>query len=85
MANGIRRISVGRRSKMLHIEGPGCIINITPGLEDRAGRPVVHIEVIADEAGINGEQWRIDTGADHGCVKALGFRVVMTNEGKTGT
>jgi hypothetical protein len=44
----MRRINLTRKSKPLHVEAPGCIVNITPGLTDQQGRPVVHISVGAD-------------------------------------
>lgn len=43
-----RTVSLGRHSKRLHIEAPGCIINVYPDLTDSDGRPVVRVEILAD-------------------------------------
>lgn len=37
------------KDKLLHIEAPGCIINIQVGLRDSAGRPVTSIQIKCDE------------------------------------
>lgn len=42
------RISARSRDKLLHIEGPGFLVNIQIGLTDQEGRPVSNISVIAD-------------------------------------
>jgi hypothetical protein len=36
------------RDKLLHIEAPGCIINIRVGLKDRTDRAVTSISISAD-------------------------------------
>lgn len=46
----MKRIAINERSreKLLHIEAPGCIINIRVGLADRNGRRVTHVSVVTD-------------------------------------
>lgn len=58
-----RNISISRtsRHKTLHVEAPGCIINITVGLSDDDGREVTRIAVSADGDRYAGDpQWWID-------------------------
>lgn len=43
----MKRLSLSARSRMLHIEAPGCIINIEAGLADAAGRNVTRVDVSA--------------------------------------
>lgn len=61
----MRSISIGRRSaRVLHVEAPGCVVNIHHGLLDSNGQPVTAISIQADcFAGetpwlINGESGR---------------------------
>jgi len=59
----VRTISLTRRSKKqpLHIEAPGCIINITTGLSDADGNAVTHISISASGDRYSGEPaWWID-------------------------
>ena len=42
----------------LHIEAPGCIINITPRMTNTEGQPVTSIEVIPDRDRF-GEKWEM--------------------------
>jgi len=43
-----------------HIEVPGCIVNITTGLQDRLGRPVTRVEIVCDGDRCHGERrWRL--------------------------
>jgi len=51
MARDMRRIewSGKRGSNLLHIEAPGCIVNIHKGLTDTQGREVTRVEVICDQ------------------------------------
>lgn len=43
-----KRINVTSRSQPLHIEAPGCIVNITHGLRDSDGREVTSVEILCD-------------------------------------
>jgi hypothetical protein len=64
------------RDKLLHVELPGCIVNIEIGLCDRDGRQVSRVEVLADGDRYAGDpEWWIDgkSGKGH-----LGARVVCT-------
>ena len=55
---GTRRGKVFRGT--LHIEAPGCVVNINTGLQDMLGRDVTAISIGADE--YHGEPaWRIPT------------------------
>jgi hypothetical protein len=42
------RLSERSREKSLHIEAPGCIINVQIGLHDSEGRRVTRVDVNAD-------------------------------------
>ncbi len=46
----MKTITINERSrdKLLHIEAPGCIINIHVGLTDSEGRAVTRIDVKSD-------------------------------------
>lgn len=71
-----KTVNLSRRSPMLHIEAPGCIINIYPDLTDRDGRPVVRVEVLADGDRYAGDpQWWIEGEAGTG---SIGCRVIQT-------
>ena len=56
MSGPMRRITASRKS--LHIEAPGCIVNIRLGLRDLSGRRVTSIEIIPDQQ--IGEEWTLD-------------------------
>jgi hypothetical protein len=74
----MRTVSLTRRSKPLHIEAPGCIVNIVPGLTDAEGRRVVSVEIRADGKRYAGEiPWWIDgkSGEDY-----LRLRVVADDK-----
>lgn len=61
-----RHISVGepRTSKNVHIEAPGCVVNIRTGLVDTEGRAITVISVRADH-GIAGEtDWELPDCSD---------------------
>jgi len=66
----MKRINMNRKSRMLHIEGPGFIVNIDSTLTDSQGRTVCHIDVSADgsryagnpEWWINGEKGNAGLG-----------------------
>lgn len=65
----IKRITVSKRSQheILHIEAPGCMVNIQHGLHDAEGREVTRVEVIADGARYSSESpWWVEgkPGAD---------------------
>lgn len=63
-----------RRASTLHIEAPGCIVNITTTLTDTEGRKVTAIEIIADR--YKGEEWHMP---DFNQTQAMSVRV---REGK---
>lgn len=47
----MKTVVLSRRSKdkLLHIEAPGCIINIQTGLHDRAGNAITSVQIKCDE------------------------------------
>lgn len=55
----MRSIQLSNRSRdpMLHIEAPGCIVNIRSGLRTDDGRPVTSVQVIPD--GYVGDSWSV--------------------------
>lgn len=64
-----------KRLNVLHIETPGCIVNIRAPLADRDGNPVTSIEVLADDYA--GETpWRLP---DFGHTRAVNVRVVQAD------
>lgn len=72
----MKTVTISNRSqyKTLHIEAPGCIVNIMVGLSDHDGREVTNISVTTSQYA--GEQpWFIDGG---GVLKAqhFGLRVI---------
>lgn len=76
MTKDMRTITISERSrcKWLHIEAPGCIINITIGLHDSDGRPVTNVSVAADGYRYAGEPaWWVD--AEPGATDRV-FRIV---------
>ncbi len=70
-----RRIAMGR--KALHIEAPGCIVNIEM-LHDAEGCPVTRVDVSADGDRYAGgpEWWCADAGQPLG-PRGIGVRVVQ--------
>jgi len=72
----VKRISIKNAT---HIEAPGCIVNITPGLSGAGGRQVTSIEIICDQYA--GEQhWYLpDINADRP-PRATNIRVVQETE-----
>lgn len=75
----MKSISVSKRSKfrLLHIEAPGCIVNIHFGLTDRDGREVTNISISADQyAGEPKWQAIADTRDTSDPGKGIGVRVV---------
>lgn len=61
MQRPMRSISLTRKPGLLHIEAPGCIINIDPDLTDSEGRSVVNVSVQADGNRYAGEpEWWLD-------------------------
>lgn len=74
-----KRMSLTRRD-FLHVEAPGCIINIRCDLADRDGRPVVSVEVLADGDRYAGDpQWWIDGKAGDNSARSCSLRVVRTD------
>lgn len=72
----MKTIVISERSKFrtLHVEAPGCIVNIHFGLHDREGRSVTNISITPDQ--YSGEQqWTTHTieRTTSGC----GVRVVQ--------
>ncbi len=53
------RVSKQDRGKLVHLEAPGCIVNVRVGLQDSEGREVTAIEIIPDGTRFAGETWRI--------------------------
>lgn len=50
MAKDFRTIRIGPRSaRVLHIEAPGCIVNIRHGLRNTAGREIISVTVLCDQ------------------------------------
>lgn len=47
--------------KVLHIELPGCIVNITVNLTNEKDQQVTHIEVLPDQ--YVGEEWHLAANA----------------------
>ena len=70
--NQTRTIRFGNRShaKTLHIEAPGCIINISRDLHSNEGEDVTHVEIMPHI----GERWTLD--APRASAKGLGVRVI---------
>jgi hypothetical protein len=63
------------RDKLLHIEAPGCIINIHVGLTDNTGRSVTAISINADGDRYSGDPaWWIDGEKGNA---GVGVRVVQ--------
>ena len=57
----MKRISLTDKSPLLHVEAPGCVIHIQPGLRDAEGRAVVRIDVTTDGDRVAGEvPWWLD-------------------------
>ena len=71
-----RVIQMGRRSKDLHIEAPGVIVNICQ-LTDAEGRRVTRVDVNADGDRYRAESewWCVDAGATLG-PRGIGVRIV---------
>lgn len=73
----MRTIRLTRRSKLLHIEAPGCIINIQTNLTDREGHAVVSVSILADgKRYADNSQWWIEGEADN---RHQGCRIVQTD------
>lgn len=65
------------RDKLLHIEAPGCIVNIQAGLHDAAGREVTHVEISASGDRYAGDpQWWIEGESGY---RGIGARIIQTN------
>lgn len=73
----MKTVRLTRRSKILHVEAPGCIINISPYLDDKEGRPVVHISIAADGDRYKGDpQWWVNGEAG---AAGYALRIIQTN------
>ena len=72
-----RNISLSRKSSLLHVEAPGCIVNIHPGLTDTDGRAVVRVSIEADGDRYSGDpQWWVEGVAG---ARGHGVRVIQTD------
>jgi len=58
-----------RMGQPLHIEAPGCIINIYAGLETN-GQPVTVIQVHCDGYGL-GDTWRLEDGKNFASLRVI--------------
>jgi hypothetical protein len=76
---GLKSIHVPKGYKGLHIELPGCIVNIQVGLHDRDWQEVVRIDVLAIGERFAGEQpWFAEGSVDW---NGAGIRVVKEMPG----
>ena len=64
-----------RGARKLHIEAPGCIVNITKNLHDREGRQVTRVDVRADQYAGDTPWVLPETGSGD----FIGVRVVENN------
>lgn len=57
----MKTITIGKRNRFrtLHVEAPGCIVNIHFGLTNEAGHAVTNISVTADDY-VGGPSWYIE-------------------------
>jgi hypothetical protein len=70
-------IHLGRKSNMLRVEAPGCIVNISARLTDSEGRQVVRVEVsAAGDRYIGDPQWWLEGEAGNW---GRALRVVQTD------
>ena len=60
-------ISVSRRNGYMHLEAPGCIVNIYPHLRNVKGQEVTTVAISSDE------DWETP---DHGDGRGVSVRVV---------
>lgn len=58
----MRTIRLSRRTQALHVEAPGCIVNIETTYTDPEGRPFVRVEAMADRDRYSGEEWWLTRG-----------------------
>lgn len=71
-----RNVSLTKKSGLLHIEAPGCIVNIKCGLTDWDGREVVNVSISANGNRYSGDpEWWIN--GEHGN-SGVAVRVVCT-------
>lgn len=76
----MRSIRLTEKSKLLHIEAPGCIVNINPGLTDSEGRKICRVDVNADGDRYAGDpQWWLEGEAGN---RGMGLRVIQTDTPK---
>jgi hypothetical protein len=64
------RVTKRSRHEVLHIEAPGCVVNIRHGLKDVDGHEVTSIQVIADQ--YTDDEWHLP---DHEGLYSVGVRV----------
>jgi hypothetical protein len=72
----MRRINLTKRSRhdCLHIEAPGCVINVRHKLRDCDGHPVTAVEIIPDRVDWQGDGSRW-TFPDAPGARAMNVRV----------
>jgi hypothetical protein len=61
--------------KLLHIETEGCVVNVTIGLHDMAGRRFTSVEVVSEEPDADGAVWTVQ-GAGTVIVRREGRQVL---------
>lgn len=64
-----------RKEDVLHIEAPGCVVNVRIGLTTEDGRRATAVEVLADGYAGTGNQWSLP---DHGGGRHVAVRVVQS-------
>lgn len=67
-----RTIRLSQRTKDLHVEAPGAVVNIRTGLHDADGNPITAIEVLPDRNRFESPGWYL---ADFGNAGSVNVRV----------
>lgn len=49
-----------RMEQPLHVEAPGCIVNIYAGQQDTDGTPVTTVQILCDTTGT--DKWLLENG-----------------------
>ena len=77
------RINERSRYEMLHVEAPGCIINIRVDLTDEDGRAVTRVDVMADGDRYAGDPkwWLATNDLASATPTGLGVRIIREGEG----
>jgi len=58
------------KDEILHVEVPGCIVNIRPLLIDMNGRSVTSVEIIVDRCpNDDGSEWKLDGTANNRIIR----------------